>query len=50
MKVEIKIDSSYIKPKIFIFTDLAAEDINNIEKNVSQIIFSSKDEKIELLE
>ena len=37
MKVEIKIDNSYIKPKIFIFTDLAAEDINNIEKNYQKM-------------
>ncbi len=54
MQVEIKIDSSYIKPKIIILTASMTEDVNNIVKKLSedtsQIISGQKDEKIEIIE
>ena len=54
MQVEIKIDSSYTKPKILILTASMSEDINNIVKRLSedvpQVISGSKDDKIEVLE
>lgn len=54
MQVEIKIDSSYINPKIIILTASMTDDVNNIVKklseDVSQIISGYKDEKIEILE
>lgn len=54
MQVEIKIDSSYIDPKVIILTASMTEDVSNIVKklseNDSQIISGYKDEKIEILE
>lgn len=54
MKVEIKIDSSYIDPKVIILTASMTEDVSNIVKKLSedasQIISGHKDEKIEILE
>lgn len=54
VQVEIKIDSSYTKPKILILTASMSEDINNIVKRLSedvpQVISGSKDDKIEVLE
>ncbi len=54
IQVEIKIDSSYIDPKVIILTASMTEDVSNIVKklseNSSQIISGYKDEKIEILE
>ena len=54
MQVKIKIDSSYIDPKVIILTASMTEDVSNIVKKLSedasQIIYSHKDEKIEILE
>ena len=54
MQVEIKIDSSYIAPKVIILTASMTEDVSNIVKklseNASQIISGYKNEKIEILE
>lgn len=54
MQVEIKIDSSYIDPKVIILTASMTEDVSNIVKKLSedasQIISGHKDEKIEILE
>ena len=54
MQVEIKIDRSYIDPKVIILTASMTEDVSNIVKklseNASQIISGYKDEKIEILE
>ena len=56
MQVEIKIDSSYIDPKVNILTASMTEDVSNIVKKLSedasQIISGHrhKDEKIEILE
>lgn len=54
MQVEIKIDSSYIDPKVIILTASMTEDVSNILKKISedhaQIIAGRKDEKIEILE
>lgn len=54
MQVEIKIDSSYIDPRVIILTASMTEDVSNIVKklseNASQIISGYKDEKIEILE
>lgn len=54
MQVEIKIDSSYIDPKVIILTASMTEDVSNIVKklseNASQIISGYKGEKIEILE
>lgn len=36
MQIEIKIDSSYIEPKILILTDKMTEDINGILKKLSE--------------
>lgn len=54
MQVEIKIDNSYIDPKVIILTASMTEDVSNIVKKLSedasQIISGYKDEKIEILE
>lgn len=54
MEVEIKIDSSYIEPKIIIMAASMTEDINNIVKKISEetslIISGSRNDKIEILE
>ena len=54
IQVEIKIDSSYIAPKVIILTASMTEDVSNIVKKLSedasQIISGHKDEKIEILE
>lgn len=54
MQVEIKIDSSYIDPKVIILTASMTEEVRNILKKIlddnSQIISGRKDEKIEILE
>ena len=54
MQIEIKIDSSYIEPKVIILTDSMTEEIdgivNRLSKNIPQVISGSKDEKLEVLE
>lgn len=54
MQVEIKIDSSYIDPKVIILTASMTEDVSSIVKRLSedasQIISGYKDGKIEVLE
>lgn len=54
MQIEVKIDSSYDKPKIIILTAAMTQDINMIinklSEETSQIISGSKNEKIELIE
>lgn len=54
MQIEIKIDSSYIEPKVMILTASMTDDVNHIVKQLSetvpQIISGCKDEKIEVLE
>lgn len=54
VQVEIKIDSSYIEPKIIILTAAVTEDVNMILKKISentpQILSGNKDEKIEVIE
>lgn len=53
MQIEIKIDSSYIEPKIIILTASMTEDVNmvlnKLSENTPQIICGSKDEKIEII-
>ena len=50
IQVEIKIDSSYIAPKVIILTASMTEDVSNIVKKLSedasQIISGHKDEKL----
>lgn len=54
MQLEVKIDSSYIEPKVIILTASMTEDVNIILKKLSdqapQIISGSKDDKIEVIE
>ncbi|MBD5114496.1 MAG: LytTR family transcriptional regulator [Ruminococcaceae bacterium] len=54
MNVEIKIDSSYIDPKIIIMTASITERVNNIIKRLSednpQIISGVKGDTVEILE
>ena len=54
MKVEIKIDDSYIEPKILILTAAMTEDVNLILNKLSektrQVISRCKNEKIEVIE
>ncbi len=54
MKFEVKIDSSYIEPKVIIFTASMTEDVNNILTKLSDqaphILSGSKDNKIEIIE
>ncbi len=54
MQFEVKIDSSYIEPKVIILTAFMTEDVNIILSKLSnqtpQIISGSKDNKIEVIE
>ncbi len=54
MQIEVKIDSSYIEPKVIILTASMTEDVNIILNRLSdqapQIISGSKDNKIEVIE
>lgn len=54
MKVEIKIDDSYIEPKILILTADMTEDVNlilnKLSENTPQVISGCKNEKIEVIE
>lgn len=54
MQVEIKIDGSYIEPKITILTASVTEEIEDLVKRLSennpQIISGSRDGKVEILE
>ena len=54
MKVEIKIDDSYIEPKILILTATMTEDVNlilnKLSENTPQVISGCKNEKIEVIE
>lgn len=54
MNVEIKIDSSYIDPKIIVMTASITEKVNNIIKRLSednpQIISGVKGDTVEILE
>ena len=54
MKVEIKIDDSYIEPKILILTAAMTEDVNlilnKLSGNTPQVISGYKNEKIEVIE
>lgn len=54
MQVEIKIDDSYIEPKILILTAAMTEDVNlilnKLSENTPQVISGCKNEKIEVIE
>lgn len=54
MQFEVKIDSSFVEPKVIILTASITEDVNTILNKLSdctpQIISGSKDNKIEILE
>lgn len=54
MQLEVKIDRSYIEPKVIILTASMTEDINIILNKLSdkapQIISGSRDNKIEVIE
>ncbi len=54
MQLEVKIDSSYVEPKVIILTASMTEDINIILNKLSdqapQIISGSKDNKIEVID
>ena len=54
MQVEIKIDSTYVEPKIIIITAAMTEDVNiivdKLSKEAPQIISGSKNGKIEVIE
>ena len=54
MQLEVKIDSSYIEPKVIILTASMTEDVNIILSELlnqtPQIISGSKDNKIEVIE
>lgn len=54
MQLEVKIDSSYIEPKVIILTASMTEDVNIILSmllnQTPQIISGSKDNKIEVIE
>ena len=54
MQIEVKIDSSYIDPKVIILTASMTEDVHIILSKLSdqapQIISGSKDNKIEIIE
>lgn len=54
MKVEIKIDDSYIEPKILILTAAMTKDVNlilnKLSENTPQVISGCKNEKIEVIE
>ena len=54
MQVEVKIDSSYMEPKVLILTAAMTEDVrvilNKLSDRAPQVISGSKDDKIEVLE
>lgn len=54
MQLEVKIDSSYIEPKVIILTASMTEDVRilvgKLSEHAPQIISGSKDEKVEVLE
>ncbi len=54
MELEVKIDSSYIEPKVIILTASMTDEVNIILNKLSnfapQIISGSKDNKIEVIE
>lgn len=54
MQLEVKIDSSYIEPKVIILTASMTEDVNIILNKLSeqapQIISGKRDNKIEVIE
>ncbi|MCM1039224.1 MAG: LytTR family transcriptional regulator [Ruminococcus sp.] len=54
MQIEIKVDDSYVEPKIIIMTAAVTEEIRHIMKKLSedapQIISGIKDDKVEVLE
>lgn len=54
MQLEVKIDSSYIEPKVIILTASMTEDVhlilNKLSDQAPQIISGSKDNKIEVIE
>lgn len=54
MRVEIKLDGSYIEPKIIIMTAAVTEEVSvalgKLSENNMQIISGSKDGKIEVIE
>lgn len=54
MQVEIKIDDSYIEPKILILTAAMTEDVNlilnKLSANTPQVISGCKNEKIEVIQ
>lgn len=54
MQLEVKIDSSYIEPKVIILTASMTEEVtimlNKLSDKAPQIISGSKDNKIEVIE
>ena len=54
MQLEVKIDSSYIEPKVIILTASMTEDVNiilnKLTEQAPQIISGSKDNKVEVIE
>ncbi len=54
MQFEVKIDSSYIEPKVIILTASITDDVrillNKLSEGIPPIISGSKDSKIEVLE
>lgn len=54
MQVEIKIDSTYVEPKIIIMTSAMTEDVkiivDKLSKEAPKIISGSRNEKIEVIE
>ncbi|MCM1126563.1 MAG: LytTR family transcriptional regulator [Lachnospiraceae bacterium] len=54
MQLEVRIDSSYIEPKVIILTASMTEDVkvilNKLSHQAPQIISGSKDNKIEIIE
>ncbi len=54
MQLEVKIDSSYIEPKVILLTSAMTEDVKTILSKLSdqepQIISGCKDHKIEVIE
>ncbi len=54
MQLEVKIDSSYVEPKVIILTASMTEDVNNILNRLSdqtpQLISGSRNSKVEVIE
>lgn len=54
MQIEIKIDSSYVEPKVMILAAAMTEDVNRLidklSKETPQMISGSRNEKIEVIE